>query len=307
MKLYKLFIFIFAAAWLTACSDDDDVKNNTAPGVTVEFASDSLITKEGQSVARLPFKITGEPNGKIRVQIEVTEAVGSTSPALEDVHYYVTTKTYWIYPDVENPAFEIVPVDDTEMNDPRTFIVKITSVEYAEAGVQQEAIGYIRDNDTLPYDRLTGDWVLTCLEEGADYAVPFAMTNFDESDFRFERVLEATGDWMGVGASSTITLQFNKSGNFVTLMAGAAIVEGINFTGFGPCNVYLAVPAAGMPSLKGGIDGNWNDDFSEVSFGNQQVVLFVQTTSDNNTEYGPNTPIGTYATWSNIKFVRPTE
>lgn len=307
MKLYKLFLFILAAAVMTACSDDE-MKVNTAQGVTVEFGADSLITQEGLSIARIPVVLHGTPNGKVVVKIDIKEGVDAENPgAMEDVHFYASSKTITLIPELGEAYFEIAPVDDSEQNLARTFIVTIASVEGAELGARSQAVGYIRDNDTEPYDRLTGNWNLVCVEDGAEISVPFVMTNFQPGDFRYERLLSATGDWLGVGLSDTLDVQFNKAGNFVKIMAGSVLAGPLNFGGIGAANVVSAVPGGSMPSLTGGIEGNWNADFTEVTFSPQEQLLLAVVTTSDNTTVGGNILAGTYTSWTDIRFVRSEE
>ncbi|MDE6703655.1 MAG: hypothetical protein K2K00_08265, partial [Muribaculaceae bacterium] len=68
MKLFKYLLLLFVGISFAAC-EEDEVKVNTASGVTVEFASDSLKTQEGVALAQIPIVIKGEPNGKVKVTI----------------------------------------------------------------------------------------------------------------------------------------------------------------------------------------------------------------------------------------------
>lgn len=308
MKLYKILYFILAAIVFVAC-DDNEMKENTAQGVTVEFGTDSLITKEGQSIATIPVVAKGDLNGYVKVTLEVTQAtnVAQDGAAIEDVHYYVTTKTLTIYPEFGKANFEITPTDDDVMGDGRTFIITITNVEGATLGARQQAIGFIADNDSKPYDRLCRTWIMKGVDgEDADMDVPFEMLGYPEGDFRYERMLQAVGDWMyGV---DTLNLQFKSTGadtGFLTLLCGSTVARQLNFgSTYGICDLVLALGQD--MALTGGIQGNWNSTFTEVSFGDQTIGVAV-VSSDNNTTIGSGVKIGLYDQWSNISFVANDE
>lgn len=157
MKYIKLLSLLVAVLFLGACSDDD-VKKNSAADVTVSMGTASISPKESAGVVSLPIKVEGPTNGMVSLTVETRE-VGS-NPAVENTHYYVTTKKINITG--SEGYVELDMVDDDEINDPRTFEVTIVNVEHAKLNEAAKTTSVvIRDNDHEPYDRLQGNWRLT--------------------------------------------------------------------------------------------------------------------------------------------------
>lgn len=157
MKYIKLLSLLVAVLFLGACSDDD-VKKNSAADVTVSMGTASISPKESAGVVSLPIKVEGPTNGMVSLTVETRE-VGS-NPAVENTHYYVTTKKINITG--SEGYVELDMVDDDEINDPRSFEVTIVKVEHAKLNEAAKTTSVvIRDNDHEPYDRLQGNWRLT--------------------------------------------------------------------------------------------------------------------------------------------------
>lgn len=157
MKYIKLLSLLVAVLFLGACSDDD-VKKNSAADVTVSMGTASISPKESAGVVSLPIKVEGPTNGMVSLTVETRE-VGS-NPAVENTHYYVTTKKINITG--SEGYVELDMVDDDVINDPRTFEVTIVKVEHAKLNEAAKTTSVvIRDNDHEPYDRLQGNWRLT--------------------------------------------------------------------------------------------------------------------------------------------------
>lgn len=157
MKYIKLLSLLVAVLFLGACSDDD-VKKNSAADVTVSMGTATISPKESAGVVTLPIKVEGPTNGMVTLTVETRE-VGS-NPAVENTHYYVTTKKINITG--SEGYVELDMVDDDVINDPRTFEVTIVKVEHAKLNEAAKTTSVvIRDNDHEPYDRLQGNWRLT--------------------------------------------------------------------------------------------------------------------------------------------------
>lgn len=183
MKYLKLFAFMLGAALLTACSNDDDKREfNTAKDVTVSLAETTINTRENRGIIDVPVVVNGESNGYIVVTCKVAEA--SNNPAMEDVHYLVTSKSVTLEPGATEGSFEISLVDDREINDPREFIVTLESCEGATIGTQQMCSVIIGDNDSDPYMRLAGQWSLLDNNGGAGKAI--TLQDFDEGEDGFK-------------------------------------------------------------------------------------------------------------------------
>lgn len=157
MKYIKLLSLLVAVLFLGACSDDD-VKKNSAADVTVSMGTATISPRESAGVVSLPIKVEGPTNGMVSLTVETRE-VGS-NPAVENTHYYVTTKKINITG--SEGYVELEMVDDDEINDPRTFEVTIVKVEHAKLNEAAKTTTVeIRDNDHEPYDRLQGTWTMT--------------------------------------------------------------------------------------------------------------------------------------------------
>jgi hypothetical protein len=157
MKFLKIFTIALAALSVSACSDDE-APINTEGNVTVEMGQGTYSTKEGRGLVKLPLIVSGKRNG----DVVVTFAIRSdySNPALEEKNIYMTTKTVVIFPEDDTYNVEISIVDDKEMNEARWCDVTIASVEGATIGSQNFTQVEIKDNDSEPYDRCAGTWIL---------------------------------------------------------------------------------------------------------------------------------------------------
>lgn len=181
MKYLKIFAFMLGAVLVTACNDDDKREFNTAKDVTVSLASTTIDTKENRGIIDVPFVVNGESNGYIVVTCKVTEA--GNNPAMEDVHYLVTSKTVTLEPKATEGSFEISLVDDHEINEAREFIVTLESCEGATLGTQQMCTVVIGDNDNNPYSRLGGQWGIVDNNGGVGKTI--TIQDFDEGEVGF--------------------------------------------------------------------------------------------------------------------------
>ena len=191
MKYIKLLSLLVAVLFLGACSDDD-VKKNSAADVTVSMGTATISPRESAGVVSLPIKVEGPTNGMVTLTVETRE-VGS-NPAVENTHYYVTTKKINITG--SEGYVELEMVDDDEINDPRTFEVTIVKVEHAKLneGAKTTTVE-IRDNDHEPYDRLQGTWTLTYKNyDGAVQRQKVTITGADDpSEYIYNKLLYVEG------------------------------------------------------------------------------------------------------------------
>lgn len=152
---------MFGLVSLAACSNDDDDRDMNSNGnVYVSMSQADISFKENKGVVTIPVTITGERNGDITVTCTVEEypSAAGLEPAMEDVHYYLTSETITVWPEDDTAAFEVRLKDDRVMNDPRLFVIKLVSATGAQLGTLTETIVTIRDNDQEPYDRIGGTW-----------------------------------------------------------------------------------------------------------------------------------------------------
>ena len=191
MKYIKLLSLLVAVLFLGACSDDD-VKKNSAADVTVSMGTATISPRESAGVVSLPIKVEGPTNGMVSVTVETRE-VGS-NPAVENTHYYVTTKKINITG--SEGYVELEMVDDDEINDPRTFEVTIVKVEHAKLNEAAKTTTVeIRDNDHEPYDRLQGTWTMTYKNyDGAVQRQKVTITGADDpSQYIYNKLLYLEG------------------------------------------------------------------------------------------------------------------
>lgn len=191
MKYIKLLSLLVAVLFLGACSDDD-VKKNSAADVTVSMGTATISPRESAGVVSLPIKVEGPTNGMVSVTVETRE-VGS-NPAVENTHYYVTTKKINITG--SEGYVELEMVDDDEINDPRTFEVTIVKVEHAKLNEAAKTTTVeIRDNDHEPYDRLQGTWTMTYKNyDGAVQRQKVTITGADDpSQYIYNKLLYVEG------------------------------------------------------------------------------------------------------------------
>lgn len=191
MKYIKLLSLLVAVLFLGACSDDD-VKKNSAADVTVSMGTATISPRESAGVVSLPIKVEGPTNGMVSLTVETRE-VGS-NPAVENTHYYVTTKKINITG--SEGYVELDMVDDDEINDPRTFEVTIVKVEHAKLNEAAKTTTVeIRDNDHEPYDRLQGTWTMTYKNyDGAVQRQKVTITGADDpSQYIYNKLLYVEG------------------------------------------------------------------------------------------------------------------
>lgn len=160
MKYFKLFMLLLVACTFAACSDDDN--NNTNGETTVSFANATLKLKESAGLVNIPIKVEGARNGDVSVVVKAEE-VGE-SPAVEDKHYIITSKSVRVKADEETSAtlnIETKIVDDDEINTDRTFKLTIVSANGAKIGENSSLLVTIRDNENAFYEQFFGTWEIT--------------------------------------------------------------------------------------------------------------------------------------------------
>lgn len=163
MKYIKIFAVILGVVGLSACNEKDELTWNSASGVTVSMADTELSFKESRGLVSIPFVVNGDPDGYMTVSCEVREypnGPAGSDVAIDDMHYFVTTKTINIDPEEKEGHFEVWLVDDYEENDDRMFTVKLIDPEHCQLAGTTETIVTLKDNDKDPYERLEGQWYL---------------------------------------------------------------------------------------------------------------------------------------------------
>lgn len=272
MKYIKLLAIALATTSMVACSDDD-ANWNSASDVTVSMAQTEISVKENKGIFNVPVSVEGEANGPIQVTVEVAE-VGE-NPAMDDVHYLVTSKTIVIPADATTGNIEISTVDNGEINEARQFDITIVSVEGAQVGANITTTVNLKDNDAAFYEKLQGAWKMnfTSRYDGeASWSVN--VVGYDEGEEGYDKTLFINGV-LGYSFCALEMSYFfdtaSKSG-YVEIPLGTYVADYDDANGIYACTItddgYLA--------LEGSIKGQWNEDFTEITFEeDKQLILYV--------------------------------
>ncbi len=281
MKYIKLLSLLVAVLFLGACSDDD-VKKNSAADVTVSMGTATISPRESAGIVSLPIKVEGPTNGMVSVTVETRE-VGS-NPAVENTHYYVTTKKINITG--SEGYVELEMVDNEEINDPRTFEVTIVKVEHAKLNEAAKTTTVeIRDNDHEPYDRLQGTWTMTYKDyNGAVQTQKVTITGADDpSEYIYNKLLYVE-DILLEKSKAQLSFNYDSANNTCY----------VSFTNFMKYNWYTGLELQGISKpvdiLLGRLEGNSisqspvegevQDDFKTIKFESGATIGFIFTNPD---------------------------
>ena len=266
MKLYKLSAFVLATAIFASCSEEELSWNSSAATVSMEQAE--LVYKENKGMVNVPIVVDGELNGPVEVTVEVAE-VGE-NPAMEDVHYIVTSKTVLIPADATSGKIEFKTVDDADINEARTFVINIKSVNGATVGETASTTVTLKDNDSQFYEKLQGRWKMTSSAGTWNINIIGA----EEGEEGYNEVFQVTGimgyDW------TSMTMFYNydvatKTG-YVYIPFGYIFAEGVDFGSPGVCDVATGTVVDGYINFDGGLVGTWNEDFTEITFEENKIM-----------------------------------
>ena len=269
MKLYKLSAFVLATAIFASCSEEELSWNSSAATVSMEQAE--LVYKENKGMVNVPIVVDGELNGPVEVTVEVAE-VGE-NPAMEDVHYIVTSKTVLIPADATSGKIEFKTVDDADINEARTFVINIKSVNGATVGETASTTVTLKDNDSQFYEKLQGRWKMTSSAGTWNINIIGA----EEGEEGYNEVFQVTGimgyDW----TSMTMFYSYDvatKTG-YVYIPFGYIFAEGVNFGLGGTQDVATGTVVDGYINFDGGLVGTWNEDFTEITFEDKLLYGFL--------------------------------
>lgn len=281
MKYIKLLSLLVAVLFLGACSDDD-VKKNSAADVTVSMGTATISPRESAGIVSLPIKVEGPTNGMVSVTVETREVV--SNPAVENTHYYVTTKKINITG--SEGYVELEMVDNEEINDPRTFEVTIVKVEHAKLNEAAKTTTVeIRDNDHEPYDRLQGTWTMTYKDyNGAVQTQKVTITGADDpSEYIYNKLLYVE-DILLEKSKAQLSFNYDSANNTCY----------VSFTNFMKYNWYTGLELQGISKpvdiLLGRLEGNnisqspvegeVQDDFKTIKFESGATIGFIFTNPD---------------------------
>ena len=271
MKLYKLSAFVLATAIFASCSEEELSWNSSTATVSMEQAE--LVYKENKGMVNVPIVVDGELNGPVEVTVEVAE-VGE-NPAMEDVHYIVTSKTVLIPADATSGKIEFKTVDDADINEARTFVINIKSVNGATVGETASTTVTLKDNDSQFYEKLQGRWKMNSVDsKGNTQAWNINIIGVDEGEEGYNEVFQVTGimgyDW----TSMTMFYSYDvatKTG-YVYIPFGYIFAQGVNFGLGGTQDVATGTVVDGYINFDGGLVGTWNEDFTEITFEENKIM-----------------------------------
>lgn len=274
MKLNKIYAFVLAAIVFAGCSDEDEISWNTQEA-TVCMGEVEYVCKENKGIVNVPIIVEGNRNGAIEVTVDVAES--GDNPAMANVHYFLTSDRIIIPADANEGKVEFRLVDDNEINESRTFTVTLKSVKgRATIAAANGTKVTLKDNDSQVYERLQGRWKMTSDSEylGA-LSWKVNIIGVEEGAEGYNEVLQVTG--LAEYEGTSMTLQFNydnatKKG-YVYIPFGVLLAKGADL-GF---EEAYDVKTATFDSKNnfittGGIYGYWNEDYTEITFDNDQAL-----------------------------------
>jgi len=272
MKFKKIYALLLATAVFAGCSQEDELSWNSSDA-TVSMGQAELVTKENKGMVNVPVVVEGELNGPVEVTVEVTE-VGE-NPAMEDVHYLVTSMTVVIPADATEGKIEFKTVDDADINEARTFAMNIKSVNGAKVGEVATTTVTLKDNDSQFYEKLQGRWKWNAVDaNGNSLSWNVNIIGAEEGEEGYDEVFQVTGimgyDW------TSMTMFYNydiatKTG-YVYIPFGYIFAEGVNFGLGGTQDVATGTVVDGYINFDGGLIGTWNDDFTEITFEENKIM-----------------------------------
>lgn len=282
MKLNKIFALMLAATMATACSDDDNNWNSS--DVTVNMLQEVVSVKENKGIFNVPVVVEGEMNGAVEVTVEVAES--GSNPAMDDVHYYVTSKTIVVSAESGQANIEISTVDNDEINEPREFTITIVKAKGATIGDPATTTVVVKDNDAAFYEKLMGKWTLTTAD-GSSW--PVEIVGYEEGEEGYDQVLYVVGmlgyNWTTLELAYHYDITAQKG--YLEIPYGTLFAEGVNFSGLGVMNVY-ACGAEISPEgnileylFDGSILGEWDADFKNITFEQDYIFAVVVDPASN--------------------------
>ena len=271
MKYNKIFALLLATAAFAGCSKEDISWNSS--DATVGMGQAELVVKENKGMVNVPLVVDGELNGPVEVTVEVAE-VGE-NPAMEDVHYIVTSKSYVIAEDATEGKIEFKTIDDADINEARTFVITIKNVNGAKVSEAASTTVTLKDNDSQFYEKLQGRWKMNSVDsKGNTQAWNINIIGVDEGEEGYNEVFQVTGimgyDW------TSMTMFYNydvatKTG-YVYIPFGYIFAQGVNFGLGGTQDVATGTVVDGYINFDGGLVGTWNEDFTEITFEENKIM-----------------------------------
>lgn len=285
MKYIKLFMLLAVVSLFAACSSDDDFNTKEA---TVSFASDSVVTKESAGIVNIPISVTGVRNGNVTVTVKAEEE--GVNPAKEDVNYMITSKTINIKADTLASGtmnVEVKMVDDSEINDNRTFKLTIVSANGAKIEGNASTIVTIHDNDAAFYEKFFGKWNLSGNIQSSSGVSAFSKDvtisgETDETADDYDHVLTVSAPgFINVGASIDCEFHLNYNFDLATKKGTIGIVCGEVIATYGSSYEWMWVTDNGVSYTTDDVTAPWalgeNDAFpTTITFPASKSLYFYQ-------------------------------
>jgi hypothetical protein len=284
MDLKKIFTLAMGVAMFTACSDDEDWNTSDA---TVSMTNQEISFKENKGIVTIPITVEGTLNGPAHITLETVET--GENPAMNDVHYLITSKEINIPEDGSSVSVELMTVDDDEINENRTFILRIKDAQGIKIGSQNETLVTLKDNDAVFYEKLQGAWKMTAYNvSGTQVTYDMEISGYEEDEDGYDETLYLSG-FMGV---SGIQVPLKYSYDATTKQGSLMLLYGeYMYVGYG--GLYDIVSGSwdenGQPLFEGGMEGTWNDEVSKITFDPEDEL----------TLHGFSTGTSTYLGWFN--------
>lgn len=298
MKFNKIFALGVAALTMTACSDyngkytESEHDFNTAAGVTVSMEETSVSVKENVGLFNVPVVVNGDANGYVEVKVKVTDGTVSTAteePAIADAHYYVTSKTIYIPADSKTGNIEISSVDFRLPQKTRSFTITIEDVKGATLSGNATTTVYILDKGTSPaWSELAGEWMVTgnsYTSSTGEYDNPFSyrgqFTVTDDAKMEFKIPGFDGYAFMAI----PFVYDYDSDINYgdIAVPLGGLVGSNINFgepIGAADLKITLSTGTA-----VGTVSGQWNDNYTAVSFGNTEFLIGIYNAAGNTGYY----------------------
>ncbi|MDE6317096.1 MAG: hypothetical protein K2L73_01695 [Muribaculaceae bacterium] len=281
MKFIKIFAIMLAAATMTACSDDDNGLN-TASGVTVDFEGTSMEVNENQDFFAIPVMVTGETNGDIKVTIEVeAPAEIDDNVAVENEQFIITSHTITIPRGSATGAFEVRNVwEQGVVNPDRTFNVKITDVQGAQAGSIPTATVTIINIDNA-FTALLGRWTLNATNyktgEPVSYVVTFGIPSNPDPEEE-GHLINAWGYQEDADMFIPIWFDINESNGDIEYVGIPMDYLTSNYyynfgDAVGQALLCTSSISNGSWMQSGAIDGTINEDNTEITFSSEYPLV----------------------------------
>ena len=278
MKAFKYLSIAAVTLAFASCSDpsgkwdgdtgwDNDYGYNTKDGVTVQMGETAVDVTENQGIFNIPLVVTGEPNGYVRVDVELIET--GENPAMVNAHYYATSTFCNISPEKKTGNIELRTHDNRGLDPTRTFIVKIKAVKgNATVGGVNETYVSIFDKGSSPlYSELAGTWLMS----GLRYSFDSQALDEEYMQTVTVRANDPTNMTLTVG-----TVPLNNVASTMTLWYDYDAEEGYgdlvlrDGASFGQMSGYTFTL-----QTNGDIVGKWNTSYTAVTFGNSDTQIAV--------------------------------